>query len=136
MGMSSPVIGWEPRSVRVLIEPGTPGRCAIWILSITWSGKGRFTVMITNKPGFSSTTSWLPSKVWTDAVVRAITLITLCRLLPIHHSPTGEYPAGLFATLDALVQVWWRRSSQRDCTRRTGHRTRGYLAASNSTGAL
>ena len=65
-----------------------------------------------------------------------LSLITLCRVLPIYCSTTGEYIAGLFTTLDALVQVWWRRSSQWDCARRTDHRTRGYLAASNSTGAL
>jgi hypothetical protein len=51
-------------------------------------------------------------------------LIILCRLLPVHCSTTGEYLAGLVTTLDALVQVWWRRSSQWDCAGRTDHCTR------------
>jgi hypothetical protein len=61
--MLPPVIGWEPCSVPGLIEPGIPGGCATWTLSITWSRKERSTVMSNSKPEFSSTTSWLPSKV-------------------------------------------------------------------------
>jgi hypothetical protein len=66
----------------------------------------------------------------------SLDLIVLCRLFPIHCSTTRKYVAGLPPSLDALVQVWWCRSSQWDRARRTGHRTRGYVAASNSAGAL
>jgi hypothetical protein len=93
-------------------------------------------MMSNSKPEFSSTTSWLPSKVCELSCACTCILITSCRVLPIHFSTTGEYLAGLLATLDSLVQVWRRRSSQRDCAGRTGDRTRGYLAASNSTGVF
>lgn len=121
----------SPLSVRVPIKPGTPGRCVIWISSITWGGKGRLAVMIIGKLGFSSTILWLPPKVWSDPVCA---LITPCRPFPVHNSPTGQYLAGLCTTLDALDHVRWRRSSQRDCMRRTGHCTCGYLAASKFHG--
>lgn len=44
--------------------------------------------------------------------VRTCDLIPSCRVLPIHFPTTREYVAGLFTTLNALVQVWWYRSSQ------------------------